>query len=72
MLAELHRGPDDARRLAAMVRQPDGSGVPLVGGQRRALSRARSPAAARRADGRSSGCTVAEAGELLFANAERI
>jgi error-prone DNA polymerase len=70
-LAELHRGADDARQLDLMIRQAREARLPLVAGNdvhyhhraRRALQDVLTSIAA--------GCTVAEAGQRLFANAER-
>ncbi|MFO0897238.1 MAG: error-prone DNA polymerase [Pirellulales bacterium] len=70
-LAELHRGPDDARQLACMVALAREARLPLVAAgdvhyhlpQRKILH---DVLVATR-----HGCTVAEAGERLFTNAER-
>jgi error-prone DNA polymerase len=70
-LAELHRGPDDARQLACMVAMAREARLPLVAAgdvhyhlpQRKILH---DVLVATR-----HGCTVAEAGERLFTNAER-
>jgi len=70
-LAELHRGPDDARQLACMIALAREARLPLVAAgdvhyhlpQRKILH---DVLVATR-----HGCTVAEAGERLFTNAER-
>ena len=71
LLAELERGPHDERQLEQRLRTARQAGVPLVaaGGvyfhhpSRRALADVLTSVRA--------GCTVAEAGELLFPNAVR-
>ncbi|HUY35729.1 MAG TPA: error-prone DNA polymerase [Pirellulales bacterium] len=71
LLAELHRGPDDQRKLAVLLELARRAQVPLVAAndvryhirQRRALEDVLTAIRA--------GTTVAGAGELLAANAER-
>ena len=71
LLAELHRGPDDRRRLEEVVAMSRGIGLPLVAAgdvhyhvpQRRALHDVLTAI--------RHGTTVANAGEHLFANACR-
>jgi len=71
LLAELHRGPDDRRKLAGLLELARRARVPPVAAndvryhvaQRRALEDVLTAIRA--------GTTVAEAGELLAANAER-
>ena len=53
LLAELHRGPDDRRRLERLVELSRRSGAAVGRRRRRALSRPRSPGALRRPDGHS-------------------
>jgi len=70
-LAELHQGPDDRRLLDEFVRTAAAAGVPLAAANdvhfhapfRRPLADALLAI--------RTGCTVAEAGPQLFANAER-
>jgi len=70
-LAELHYGPDDRKKLARQIEQAHRLGVPAVAAndvryhapQRRALEDVLTAVRA--------GTTVAQAGDLLFANAER-
>jgi error-prone DNA polymerase len=70
-LAELHHGPDDRKKLARRIADARRSGVPPVAAndvryhlpERRALEDVLTAIRA--------GTTVADAGELLFANAER-
>ena len=71
ILAELHRGPDDAARLACLRELGAHHGLPLVAGgdvhmhqrRRRALQDVMTAIRLR--------CTVAEAGHALFPNGER-
>ncbi|HVX10695.1 MAG TPA: error-prone DNA polymerase [Pirellulales bacterium] len=70
-LVELHYGPDDRKKLAQRIAEARRAGVPPV-----AANDVRYHVPARRAledvlTAVRSGITVAEAGELLFANAER-
>ena len=71
LLAELHRGPDDQRRLARLVELSRRSGAPLAAAgdvhyhvpERQALCDALTAI--------RCGCTVAAAGGRLFPNAQR-